>query len=256
MSGSASTMRSAKAFAFMEYDWLMESTAPDWVSETKFGKWFLSTETWFRYVLSQAVGDLREMAGEQCPPAFNRLMDVGCGQGLAFALLVKHFAPREIVGVDIDPRMSALAAEAGVRAGVPVDVRRCSVTRLDLPDASVDAILCHQLIHHVANQKGALAEMYRVLAPGGFLFISESCKPFIDIWTVRWFFRHPPGVQRYAEGYLDLVREAGFVFDATRDVRTSTPWWSLPDLGLSRKLGLVRSPPAATELLLVAHKPK
>jgi SAM-dependent methyltransferase len=238
----------------MEYDCAMESTAPDWVSETRFGKWFLSTETWFREVLSKAVAELRELAGSDTPASFERLVDVGCGQGLAFALLQQHFGAREIVGVDVDPRMLALAKEAAQRCNVPVDVRACSVTRLDLPDASVDGVLCHQLIHHVADQPGALRELHRVLKPGGYLFLSESCEAFIRTWTVRWFFRHPEGVQRPAEGYLKLVREAGFVFDESRDVRTSTPWWSLWDFGFTRNIGLVRSPPVATELLLVARK--
>ena len=232
----------------------MDSTAPDWVSETRFGKWFLSTDTWYREVLSRAVADLHSLAGPDLPASFNRLMDVGCGQGLAFALAQQHFAPREIVGVDIDPRMLELARQAARRCVVPVEVHACSVTRLDLPDASVDAILCHQLIHHVANQEGALRELHRVLRPGGYLFLSESCEAFIKTWTVRWFFRHPVGVQRSAEGYLQLVREAGFVFDEARDARLSTPWWSLWDFGFTRKIGLVRSPPVATELLLVARK--
>jgi SAM-dependent methyltransferase len=232
----------------------MESTAPEWVSETRFGKWFLSTETWFREVLSKAIGDLRELAGPGLPSSFNRLMDVGCGQGLAFPLLRQLFGARTIVAVDIDPLMLERARAAAGRCEVPVEVRACSVTKLDLPDASVDAILCHQLIHHVANQQGALRELHRVLKPGGYLFLSESCKPFIETWTVRWFFRHPEGVQRPAEGYQQLVREAGFVFDEARDVRTSTPWWSLWDFGFTRKIGLVHSPPEATELLLVARK--
>ena len=82
-----------------------------------------------------------------------------------------------------------------------------------------------------ANQQGALRELYRVLAPGGYLFLSESCESFINTWTVRWFFRHPPGVQRPAEGYVKLVREAGFQVDDAH-VRTYTPWWSLWDFGL------------------------
>jgi SAM-dependent methyltransferase len=237
----------------MEYDAVMESTAPDWVSETRFGKWFLSTETWFRYVLSQAVADLRVLAGPDLPASFNRLMDVGCGQGLAFQLLEKHFAPRAIVGVDVDPRMVEEARKAADGCKVPVEVRTGSVTKLELPDESVDAILCHQLIHHVANQQGALRELYRVLAPGGYLFLSESCESFINTWTVRWFFRHPEGVQRPAEGYVKLVREAGFQVEE-RHVHTSTPWWSLWDFGFTRRLGLVRSAPLPTELLLVARK--
>jgi SAM-dependent methyltransferase len=232
----------------------MDSTARDWVSETRFGKWFLSTDTWYREVLALAVTELRELGGARVPDAFDRLMDVGCGQGRTFQLLRELYAPREIVAVDVDPLMLERARAEAARCEIPVTVQACSVTRLDLPDASVDGILCHQLIHHVADQEGALRELHRVLAPGGFLFLAESCRPFIETWTVRWFFRHPPGVQRTAGEYQALVRAAGFEFDPARDVRTSTPWWSLWDFGFTRRIGLVRSPPAATELLLVARK--
>ena len=71
----------------MDYDCAMESTAPDWVSETRFGKWFLSTDMWYREVLSLAVTELRELGGARVPASFDRLMDVGCGQGRTFQLL-------------------------------------------------------------------------------------------------------------------------------------------------------------------------
>jgi SAM-dependent methyltransferase len=232
----------------------MESIAPDWVSETRFGKWFLSTDMWYREVLALAVAELHELGGTRVPASFDRLMDVGCGQGRTFQLLRELYAPREIVAVDIDPLMLERARAEAARCDVPVTVKACSVTRLDLADGCVDGVLCHQLIHHVADQAGALRELHRVLAPGGLLFLSESCRPFIETWTVRWFFRHPPGVQRSAAEFQALVREAGFEFDAARDVRTSTPWWSLWDFGFTRRLGLVRSPPEPTELLLVARK--
>jgi SAM-dependent methyltransferase len=231
----------------------MESTAPDWVSETRFGKWFLSTRTWYRYVLTVAVEELRAIGGPRLS-SVGRLLDVGCGQGRSFGLLARHFAPREIVGVDVDPVMVAAARRTATDCPVPVSVKQSSVARLDLPDASVDVVFCHQLIHHVSEQARVLGELHRVLAPGGYLLLGESCESFIRIWSVRWFFRHPPGVQHPAEGYVRLVREAGFTVEE-RDVRTSTPWWSLPDLGVARKYGLQKKSPPPTELLLIARKP-
>lgn len=231
----------------------MESTATDWVSESRFGKWFQGTDTWYRYVLCEALADLRKLAGPDLPP-LPRMLDVGCGQGMAFDLLHGHFGARDITGVDIDPIMLRVARESAARCPVPVTVKGGSVMRLDLADESMDGVLCHQLIHHCANQVGALRELLRVLRPGGYLFLSESCEAFINTWTVRWFFTHPPGVQQPAEGYLRLAREAGFRFDDARDVHTSTPWWSLPDFGIARRLGLARRVSPPTELLLVARK--
>jgi len=231
----------------------MDSMVRDWVPDTAFGRWFLSTDMWLQRVLAHAIADLKQLAGTNAPNSFNRLMDVGCGQGRVFSLLQQAFSPRQIVGVDIDARLLERAAQAARECGCPVELKRSSVTRLDLPDSSIDLIFCHQLIHHVANQEDALRELHRVLAPGGMLLLAESCEAFIKTWLVRLLFRHPPDVQKPAEGYLELVRAAGFVF-GDGDVRISTPWWSLPDLGVTRRLGLLRKPPVPTELLVVARK--
>jgi SAM-dependent methyltransferase len=231
----------------------MESTASDWVSETRFGKWFQGTQTWYRHVLTIAIEELHEMAGTSLP-AQGRLLDIGCGQGRGFGLLAKHFAPREIVAIDIDPFMVAGARRAAQSSPVPVTVKHGSISTLDVPDGSIDVVFCHQIIHHCSDQRLALRQLHRVLAPGGYLLLGESCESFIHTWSVRWFFRHPPGVQHPAEGYVTLVREAGFVLD-DRDIRTSTPWWSLPDLGIRRRFGREETPSPPTELLLVARKP-
>ncbi len=231
----------------------MDSTASDWVSETAFGKWFLGTDTWFRYVLAQAVADLDGLAGNTLPRPPQRLMDAGCGQGTAFPLLQAHFAPAEIIGVDVDAALLGRARAAAANCMQPVTLLNANARRLDLPDAHVDVVFCHQLIHHVVDQEAVLRELHRVLAPGGVLLLSESCKVFIDSWPVRWFFRHPRGVQKTAEGYEAMVRGAGFAIDDAQ-VQRYTPWWSLPDLGLMRRLGLRRGTPVASEIQIVARK--
>ena len=60
-----------------------------------------------------------------------------------------------------------------------------------------------------------------------------------------------PGVEQVEVGRL---RDAGFTLN-DRDVRTATPWWSLPDLGIARRMGWEKTPSPPTELLLVARKP-
>jgi len=67
--------------------------ARDWVPDTAFGRWFLSTDMWLQRVLARAIADLKQLAGTNAPDSFNRLMDVGCGQGRVFSLLQKTFSP-------------------------------------------------------------------------------------------------------------------------------------------------------------------
>ncbi len=61
------------------------------------------------------------------------------------------------------------------RAGV--SVRNLNLTRLDCADASFDCVVALSVIEHVPNVERALAEMYRVLAPGGRMLITTDCSP-------------------------------------------------------------------------------
>src|SRR5437899_12521556 len=137
----------------------MDSTARDWVPETAFGKWFLSTDMWFHRVLVHAIANLKRLAGTNAPDSFNRLMDVGCGQGRVFSLLQQAFSPRQIVGVDIDPRLLERAAQSARECGCPAELKRSPATRRDLPDAPIDVVCCHQLLHHVPNPAGPLRQL-------------------------------------------------------------------------------------------------
>jgi len=115
-------------------------------------------------------------------------------------------------------------------------------------------VLCHQTLHHIVAQDAALAEFYRVLKPGGVLLLAESAKAFIHSWIIRLLFRHPMHVQRTAEEYVDMVRDAGL--DVVPE-RISLPflWWSRPDLGMKDWLGLAPAPRRQETLVnIVAFK--
>lgn len=225
-----------------------------WVPETRFGHWFLGTNVWERYVVTQAIGDLAQLL----PPArrqARRILDAGCGPGVSLPLLDRHFRPEYLLGLDIDPKEIRRSAGPAARCAARTEVRRGDATRLDLPDASFDLVLCHQLLHHVVEQGVVLRELHRVLVPGGTLLVSESCRDFINSTPVRLLFRHPNAVQKTAAEYQQLVRAGGFEVDPAR-VTASIPFWSLPDWGFRYKLGWPRPKNAEpTEVLIAAYKP-
>ena len=227
---------------------------PQWVPETQFGRWFLGTNVWSRYVVEVAVD---KMAG-LLPAEARRprhILDAGSGPGVSLPLLDRHFSPKQITGLDINPKEIVRSRAQAKHCRCPVEVRLGNAANLDLPDGSVDMVLCHQLLHHVVQQETALNEFYRVLSPGGTLLVAESCRDFIHSTPVRLLFRHPDEVQRTAAEYQQLVRNAGFVF-GPQHVHTDTPFWSLSDWGLRQKLGWKRSKDAEpTEITMVAFKP-
>lgn len=205
------------------------------VPETRFGTWFQGTTVWYRYVLLEALAELERLLAHPSG-RFARVLDVGCGRGRALRALEDRFQPDVVIGVDLDPSAIERAAQAAAECSCRIDLRVADVTKLELPDASVDLAFCHQTLHHLTDQANALAELHRVLVPNGVLLLAESCRPFIDSPLVRLLFRHPMEVQRSADEYLALLRSAGFEFRADQ---TSMPdlWWARRDLGLRARLG-------------------
>lgn len=225
----------------------------EWVPETRFGKWFISTDIWIDYVLCEAITDFRSMMGDRLP-ARPVMLDAGCGIGLSFALLDQMFQPQTIIGADIDAVSLQKARQATLSAGCSLRLLHSPAQHLDLPDHSVDIVFCHQLLHHVKAQQAVLRELHRVLRPGGFLLSGESCRSFIHSFWVRLLFRHPNMVQKSAEGYVELIRSAGFEV-AESDIHCTVPWWSRVDFGLLERLGISSSRPATTEVNTLAIKP-
>lgn len=102
-----------------------------------------------------ALGDLRGMC----------VLDYGCGDGALSAMLAVGVGPDgDVHGYDPNDDAIRLAAEMLPRAAVVV---RLHADRSTLPDAHFDAVVCADVIEHVHDPEGLLAEIARVLRPGG-----------------------------------------------------------------------------------------
>ena len=220
----------------------------DHVPESRFGVWFLGTETWAKHVLERALDDLERLIKNR-RPSYPVILDVGCGRGRSFRLLHERFGAKRLIGVDIDRSLLATAAADGEAHGLKLDLRQASGSRLPLPDRSVDMVFCHQTFHHLVDQDGAIREFHRVLKPGGLLLFAESTRAYIGSWLIRVLFRHPMEVQKSAPEYLALIRSAGF--EVPEDA-VSLPylWWSRSDLGLAELIFGVKPPAVRDETLL------
>jgi predicted TPR repeat methyltransferase len=110
-------------------------------------------------------------AASDRPAAFGRVVDLGCGTGLA----ARAFADvaGEIVGIDLSPRMIECARATGLYAEVDVAEIVEGLTRR--PDAGADLVLAADVMVYVHDMTPLLAEVARVLAPRGlFAFTVES----------------------------------------------------------------------------------
>jgi SAM-dependent methyltransferase len=113
-----------------------------------------------------------QVAAFVAPTGDERAVDVGTGAGtlaLALAPLV-----REVVGVDIVPELLERA-----RANAPANVTfvEGDATRLPLEAGSFDLACTRRTLHHIARPELAVAELARVTAPGGRVFVEDQIAP-------------------------------------------------------------------------------
>ncbi len=96
--------------------------------------------------------------------------DVGTGTGFVIQGLAPHVA--KVYGFDESPEMLAVA-QRNLTAFDNVELREASGGALPLPDASLDAVFGNMYLHHDPTPPAAIAELARVLRPGGRLVLTD-----------------------------------------------------------------------------------
>ena len=103
-----------------------------------------------------------------------RVLDVGCGQGAdAFELAALVGPDGLVTGVDFSELLITEAVRRGADRGLPVKFEVGDAQALRFPDNSFDAVRTERMLMHVPNASRALAEMARVLRPGGRMVVLD-----------------------------------------------------------------------------------
>jgi ubiquinone/menaquinone biosynthesis C-methylase UbiE len=146
----------------------------------------------------------------------HRVLEIGCGPGGLVLRAQRMHPDAEVVGLDPDPLALARARRKAERAGLPVRFDQGKAGELPYPDESFDRVLSSFMFHHLddAEKRRALAEVRRVLRPGGQLHLVDVAGhhhgPFGRRMQRNEHLRDNAG-----EGIPDRMREAGLA-----DVRT------------------------------------
>jgi SAM-dependent methyltransferase len=122
------------------------------------------------------------------------VLDMGCGAGTDLLLAAMHVGPGgRAIGVDMTEAMATRAREGARMAGLTnVEVRIGDATALPAGDATIDVLLSNGVFNLVPDKRLALAEIFRVITPGGRLQIAdivlgaeldEAAKRDVDLWT-------------------------------------------------------------------------
>ncbi|MDX1545982.1 MAG: methyltransferase domain-containing protein [Rhodothermales bacterium] len=163
--------------------------------------------------LARRVVDLARLGGPQ------RVLDVGTGTGVVALEAARRLErPGGVVGIDLSGEMLARAAEKGAAAGLAprLDFRRMDAEALALEERRFDAVVSLYALLHFPHPEQALAEMHRVLRPGGRLVVAvgsgpsrRTAKGLVDgVGRVRARLQVQRGTRLEAPHFLDhLVRK-------------------------------------------------
>src|SRR5438876_144079 len=138
----------------------------------------------------------------------DRALELGCGTGVLLADLAQKY--RFVVGIDVSREMM----EATRKLDLPIVAGDCSI--LPFESASFDLVICRGVLHHVPDRSSALAEIHRVLRPGGEFILSEPCNDWWFVRTMRrLMYRFSDKFDEEDEGFLsnqlrDLLETTGF----------------------------------------------
>jgi arsenite methyltransferase len=127
-------------------------------------------------------------------PAGATVLDIGCGAGTDLLLAARHVGPTgRAIGVDMTEAMRERASKGAAACGLAnVEVRLGDATRLPVEDRSVDVVISNGVLNLVPEKDRAVAEIARVLKPGGSVQIADiiigevlpdSALRDIDLWT-------------------------------------------------------------------------
>jgi SAM-dependent methyltransferase len=140
-----------------------------------------------------------------------------------------------VIGIDRSPDVLAQAREYASGKDVSIELHVGDVYTLEFPDASLDVVHAHQLLQHLSDPVRALAEMRRVLRPGGLLAARDA-----DHASFAWA-PSDPLLTRWLDVYRAVVRRNGGEPDAGRllkqwaldagfgDVHATSSTWTYAD---------------------------
>lgn len=137
------------------------------------------------------------------------VLEIGCGRGVGTEVLLDRLGAARVTAFDLDDDMVDKARKRLSGRGDRVQLSQGDASSIEHPARSFDAIADFGIIHHVPDWQRAVAEVARVLRPGGLLLFEEVPRRMLDTWLFRTFTDHPRENRFEAEEFTEELARHG-----------------------------------------------
>jgi arsenite methyltransferase len=158
------------------------------------------------------------------PAPGTTLIELGCGPGFYSCRLGERFREMLVTGVDRSAKQVQWAIERAEELHLTnCCFKRINALKLSCPDAAFDVVLASRLLTILPEQAGVIAEMYRVLKPGGRCFVAEpryafwASIPLLAMWLLV-------GLVPSENGYREPYKATVFSANAFANLFPAQPW--------------------------------
>ncbi|HEX6489483.1 MAG TPA: methyltransferase domain-containing protein [Candidatus Dormibacteraeota bacterium] len=139
----------------------------------RFDRWAETYDShWMQRRIFEPVQSTVLDLGQAMVPAPRAVLDVGCGTGRLLKAASHRFPDAELAGVDPAPEMVRHARMAA-GDGSAIQFREASAEALPFPDGQFELVFSTLTFHHWGDQRGAIKEIARVLAPTGHWILAD-----------------------------------------------------------------------------------
>jgi ubiquinone/menaquinone biosynthesis C-methylase UbiE len=139
------------------------------------------------------------------------VLDVGTGTAQIPIELCRRHAGARVIAIDLAEHMLRIGRDNVRRARLEerVKLERVDAKRLPYAAGTFAAVMSNSIVHHIPEPAAVLAEMARVTAPGGLLFVRDLLRPAHDVEVERLVSVHAAGANAHQrQMFADSLRAA------------------------------------------------